>query len=143
MIGCGGASSPPASVDQADTATTTEAASVAERHDRVYVCNCGEGCDCGTVAVAPGTCSCGTELAPAHLVKVEETEGLLCTCGEDCTCTIDADDESKCSCGKEIRRVSFEGTGLYYCKCGGSCTCNYVSAMPGQCSCGMELTASS
>lgn len=142
MLGCGGGSAPPAAVDDVEVIEITEEATP-ERHDVVYVCNCGDDCDCGTMAVEPGTCSCGTELVQAHLVKVEENEALLCTCGGDCECTLDAADESKCSCGSAIRRVSFDGTGLYFCKCGGSCTCNFVSATPGQCSCGMELTASS
>ena len=140
-FGCGGASAPPAAVDEVESVEISEEPAP-DRHDVVYVCNCGDDCDCGTMAVAPGTCSCGTELVQAHLVKVEENEALLCTCGGDCDCTIDAEDESKCSCGNQLRRVSFDGTGLYYCKCGGSCTCNYVATAPGKCSCGMELTAS-
>ena len=142
MFGCGGGSAPPAVVDEVEVIEITEEATP-ERHDVVYVCNCGDSCECGTVAVEPGSCSCGTELVQTHVVKVEENEALLCTCGGECACTIDAEDESKCSQGNELRRVSFDGTGLYFCKCGGSCTCNYVAAAPGKCSCGMDLTASS
>ncbi len=142
MLGCGGGSTPAPPVEEVGVVEVVETAAV-ERNDVVYVCNCGDECDCGTVALEPGTCSCGTELKQAHLVKVEGNEGLLCTCGDDCTCAMDPQDGSKCSCGADLRRVSFDGTGLYFCNCGGgSCTCNYVAAAPGRCSCGMELSAS-
>lgn len=111
----------------------------AERHDVLYVCNCGPECDCGSVSTGAGTCTCGTELAAAHVVKVDGHDAKLCTHGADCSCEIDAEDETKCSCGGDLKTVSLEGSGLYFCNCGGSCTCNYVSAEPGTCACGMEL----
>jgi hypothetical protein len=116
-------------------------AAPAERHDVVYVCNCGPSCDCGSIGTEPGTCSCGTELAAAHVVKIDGHDAKLCTHGADCDCTIDADDESKCTCGADVRVVSLEGSGLYYCNCGGSCTCNFVSSEPGNCACGAELVS--
>jgi hypothetical protein len=139
LAGCGGG--PMETAEQVETVAEAPAEEAAEaaRHDVVYVCNCGPECTCGSVANTPGSCSCGEELAWAHLVKVEEHEALLCTCAEGCSCEIDPDDPSKCACGQPIRRVSLEGTGLYFCNCGGSCTCNYVADAPGQCSCGMEL----
>ena len=144
LAGCGGA---PSETQAPVEVAVEEAPAVAEevveaKNNVVYVCNCGPDCDCNTVAVEPGTCTCGTELVGTHLVKVEENEGLLCTCGSDCDCELDTEDATKCSCGNDIRRVSFEGTGLYYCKCGGSCTCNHVSSEPGTCSCGMDLITS-
>lgn len=139
----------PAVEAEADAAMETVAAEVvledaedAVRHDMLYVCNCGPECECGSVSTEAGTCTCGSELAAAHMVKVEGNEALLCTCGDDCDCEINAEDETKCGCGKDIRRVSLEGTGIYYCNCGGSCTCNFVSDEPGNCSCGMELITS-
>ena len=119
-----------------------EEAAAAVRNDLLYVCNCGPECECGSVSAEAGTCTCGTELAAAHMVKVEGNEALLCTCGDDCDCEINAEDETKCGCGKDIRRVSLEGSGIYYCNCGGSCTCNFVSTEPGNCACGMELITS-
>ena len=141
LLGCGGASTPEPAEEEVEIAEAVENAADV-RNDLVYVCNCGEECDCGSLAVSPGSCSCGSELAQAHLVKVEENEGLLCTCGGDCVCTIDAADETKCSCGNDLKRVSFEGTGVYYCNCGGSCTCNFVSSSEGKCTCGMDLITS-
>jgi len=147
VIGC----SKPDPVVEAETGAAEEAASAeiamedaeaAVRHDVVYACNCGPDCTCGSVSTDAGTCTCGSELVAAHVVKVDGNDALLCTCGSDCTCEIDAGDDSKCACGAEIRRVSLEGSGLYYCNCGGSCTCNFVSAEPGSCKCGMELITS-
>jgi hypothetical protein len=34
----------------------------AERHDVVYVCNCGGSCTCNYVSDRPDTCTCGMEL---------------------------------------------------------------------------------
>jgi hypothetical protein len=147
VIGC----SKPAPVTEAEAevAMDTVAADVAMeeadaavRNDVLFVCNCGPDCTCKSVSTEAGTCTCGKELAAAHMVKVEGNEALLCTCGGDCTCAINADDETKCACGSDVRRVSLEGSGLYYCNCGGSCTCNFVSDEPGTCSCGMELVTS-
>jgi hypothetical protein len=121
-----------------ETEAVVEETGEAERHDTVYVCNCGPECDCGSISTEAGTCSCGTELAVAHIVKVDGHDAKLCAHG-GCDCEIDAEDETKCTCGAEVRTVSLEGSGLYFCNCGGSCTCNFVSAEPGNCACGMEL----
>ena len=145
------ACSKPAPVTEAETEVVVDTAAAdvavveadaAGRNDVLYVCNCGPACTCGSKSTKPGTCTCGEELAAAHVVKIEGNEALLCTCGDDCDCALNADDETKCACGKDVRRVSLEGSGLYYCNCGGSCTCNFVSDQPGTCSCGMELTTS-
>ena len=112
------------------------------RHDQLYVCNCGPDCDCGSASLTEGTCGCGKELVQAHLLKVEGNDGILCTCSPGCTCELDAEDPTKCGCGEAVKRVSFEGKGLYYCNCGSSCSCNFVAAEPGTCACGMELTTS-
>ena len=140
MLGCGGGSTPEPLAEEIEIAEVVEGAAP-ERHDQVFVCGCGEACDCGAVAVEAGTCDCGTPLEAARLIKVEGHEALLCACGGDCSCAVDAEDGSKCTCGTDIRRVSFDGTGLYFCNCGGSCTCNYVVATPGRCTCGMELVS--
>ena len=143
VVGCGAAPSETVATAEVNVEQAPAAEAAAEaRHDMVYVCSCGEDCDCKTVATEPGNCACGNELKAAHLVKVEGNEGLLCSCEEGCTCEINSEDETKCSCGSDLRRVSFEDTGLFYCNCGGSCTCNHVSAEAGKCSCGMDLVTS-
>ena len=141
VLGCGGA---PSETPEAVEVAAEQAPAAAEvvRHDMVYTCGCGDDCDCKTVATEPGNCACGNELQAAHVVKVEENEGLLCTCEAGCTCEINAEDETKCTCGSDLKRVSFEETGLFYCNCGGSCTCNHVSADAGKCACGMDLVTS-
>jgi hypothetical protein len=125
-----------------DAVTEIEGAEVAVRHDVVYACNCGPECDCGSISTAAGSCSCGSELAAAHVVKVNGNDALLCTCADGCDCEIDAEDGTKCACGADLKTVSLEGSGIFYCNCGGSCTCNFVSTEPGKCACGMELITS-
>jgi hypothetical protein len=145
-LGCGGSSADTAAPAE-DTVQTASAAPADEavveaRHDVIYTCNCGPSCDCNTVAVEPGTCTCGTELTGGHVLMVDGNVATVCTCGADCSCELDPDDPTKCGCGEDVKMVSLEGTGLYYCNCGGSCKCNYVSDEPGTCSCGMELVTS-
>lgn len=103
----------------------------------LYVCNCGDACQCNTVATKPGKCSCGKELAAMHVLKIEKDEAILCTCGKGCSCAIDAKDPNKCGCGKPVKKVSLKG--LYVCNCGPTCTCNSISDKPGKCRCGSEL----
>lgn len=103
----------------------------------LYVCNCGKDCKCNTVSTQPGKCSCGGELVPMHVLKIEKDEALLCTCGKDCTCKINPDDPTKCGCGKPVKRVSLKG--MYVCGCGPDCNCNTVSDQPGKCKCGRDL----
>ncbi len=103
----------------------------------LYVCNCGADCKCNTVSVKPGKCSCGTELAPTHVLKLENENAIVCTCGKDCTCKIDPKDPTKCGCGKPVKKVSIKG--MYACACGGGCSCNIVSDEPGKCKCGKDL----
>jgi len=143
VIGCG-KSEPVVEVETeaAVAEVAMEDAEAAVRHDVVYACTCGPDCTCGSVSTEAGTCTCGSELAAAHVVKVEGHDALLCTCSGDCTCEIDAEDNTKCACGADLKRVSLESSGLYFCNCGGSCTCNFISTEPGNCTCGMELITS-
>jgi hypothetical protein len=86
--------------------------------DKVYVCNCGETCDCGFVSKKPGKCGCGTEGVEVTVTKV----------GEDTfTATVN---------GKER---TFKTTAKYVCGCGETCDCYTISNKPGKCSCGMDL----
>ena len=117
------------------------AATADERHDVLYVCNCGPECRCDAVSKRAGDCDCGEALKWTHIVRVEGDEALLCTCGEGCSCSLDSTDHSKCVCGNPLWRVSLKETGIYFCNCGGSCQCNFASDKPGECSCGMALTS--
>ena len=84
----------------------------------LYVCNCGPDCKCNTVSTKPGKCTCGTNLAPMHVLKIEKGGAILCTCGGECTCKINAADPTKCGCGKPVKMVSLKG--MYVCNCGPS-----------------------
>jgi hypothetical protein len=94
------------------------------------------------VSLEPGTCSCGKELAKAHMLRIDGNVATVCMCSGDCTCKLDPADPTKCTCGQPVKQVSLEGKGLYYCNCGGSCTCNHVAGEPGECHCGMALVTS-
>lgn len=123
----------------ATDAVVTDEAATPGRSDVLYVCDCGNDCDCNTLSKNPGKCACGKELRWHHIVKVEGDEVLLCTCGEGCQCALSKTDSNKCACGNPVKRVSLKDSGLFFCNCGGSCTCNTVSDKPGQCGCGMKL----
>jgi len=103
----------------------------------LYVCNCGEQCKCNTVSTKPGKCSCGQDLAPMHVLKIDKDQAALCTCGKDCSCKISETDPTKCGCGKPVRMASLKG--LYVCNCGAGCSCNTISDTPGKCKCGNDL----
>lgn len=112
------------------------------RADVLYACDCGNGCDCNSLSKQPGNCACGKPMRWHHVVKVEKDEALLCTCKEGCSCSLDAADPTRCACGNPVKRVSLQGSGLFFCNCGGACTCNTVQAEPGDCRCGMPLKQS-
>ena len=114
VLGCA-KTEPVAETEMAvEAETAVNDAAPAARHDVVYACNCGPECDCGSIGTEPGTCSCGSELAAAHVVKIDGHDAKLCTHGADCDCQIDAEDESKCTCGADVKVVSLEGSGLYF-----------------------------
>ena len=140
VVGCSKQESAAKTEVMMETEPAAEQAAVEVRHDLVYACNCGPACDCGSISTTPGTCSCGTELAPAHVVAIIGHDAKLCMMGPDCTCKIDPEDDSKCTCPGNVKTVNLDGKGLYFCNCGGSCTCNYVDSEPGTCPCGSDLT---
>lgn len=86
--------------------------------DKVYVCACGEKCDCGTVSKKAGKCGCGHDLVETTVTKVEE--GSF-------TATVDG------------KARTFKTTAKYVCGCGETCDCYTMSDKPGKCSCGMDL----
>ena len=119
---------------------TQTAATDAERQDVLYTCNCGPQCKCNSMSTTAGDCACGNPMKWGHVIRTEGNEALLCQCAEGCKCAgLDPNNPDNCMCGKPIKRVSLEGTGIYFCNCGGSCSCNTVSDSPGKCKCGMNL----
>ena len=91
----------------------------AKTGDTIYVCSCGEGCDCGTLSKKPGKCGCGKPLIKTTVTKVEK--GLVFY---------------KLGEGKEL---SAPAKGKYFCDCGKECKCATVSQKPGKCGCGQEM----
>ena len=88
--------------------------------DAVYVCGCGEGCDCDTIARKAGKCSCDKDLVPAKVTKVSNT-----------TVTVKAENWEK----PEVLKTA----GGYRCGCGKGCDCDTISQKPGKCACGSPL----
>lgn len=86
--------------------------------DAVFVCGCGEGCDCLTVSRNPGKCVCGKPLAQSVIDKVDEGKIHLKVQGETRT---------------------FPAKAKYTCACGEGCNCDTISQKPGNCSCGKEM----
>jgi len=89
----------------------------AKAGDTIYVCGCGEGCKCGTLAKQDGTCACGQKLVKTTVNKVEKGKVFY---------TIN---------GKEL---SASMTGKYYCQCE-KCDCRTISQKEGKCGCGKTL----
>jgi hypothetical protein len=90
----------------------------AKAGDTIYVCGCGEGCDCGSLAKKEGTCSCGKALVKTTVTKVENGRVFY---------TLD---------GKEL---SASMTGKYACGCGDGCDCGSISQKPGKCACDKDM----
>lgn len=100
----------------------TDATFKAKAGETIYVCGCGEGCDCGTMSKSSGTCACGKALVEAKVTKVEK--GMVHYKLEDGT------------------ELSAPAKGLYVCPCGKGCPCRTVSQKPGKCGCGQDLMKS-
>lgn len=88
--------------------------------DKVYACNCGEGCPCQTLSMNPGKCVCGKDLVQGTVVEVGKG-----------TVVVQAADWKR----------SFKTVGKFACNCGAGCTCNTVSQTPGKCTCGKDMAA--
>ena len=90
----------------------------AKAGDTIYVCGCGEGCDCGSLAKKEGTCSCGKALLKTTVNKIEKGRVFY---------TLD---------GKEL---SAPTQGKYACGCGDGCNCGSISQKPGKCACDKDM----
>jgi hypothetical protein len=86
--------------------------------DTAYICNCGETCDCGSIAMVPGKCVCGADMIQATVARVEDGKAVFLVNGKD-------------------RAVPL--TGKYVCACGEKCPCKMISQKPGKCTCGKEM----
>jgi len=93
----------------------------AKAGDSIYVCGCGEGCACGSMAMKEGKCGCGKDLVKATVSKVDnekvfyKVDGkelsaplkgkFACGCGEGCNCGSISQKAGKCGCGKDMIKV--------------------------------------
>lgn len=95
----------------------------AKAGDVIYVCGCGEGCDCGSLGKKEGgTCACSKSMVKTTVTKIEndrvyyklegkelsapQTGKYACGCGEGCNCGSISQKPSKCSCGKDMVKVT-------------------------------------
>jgi hypothetical protein len=96
----------------------TKGTFAAKAGDTIYVCGCGEGCDCGTLATKEGKCGCGKELVKTTVTKVEK---------------------GKVFYRLDDKELSAKLKGKYACGCGDGCNCGTVSQKPGKCGCGKDM----
>lgn len=89
-----------------------------KKGDTVYVCTCGDSCDCKTMARKEGKCSCGTALGKGVVSSVNKDK-IAVTVGD--------------------KTLNFPAKAKYACGCGDGCNCGTVSQKPGKCSCGTEM----
>jgi hypothetical protein len=84
--------------------------------DEIYVCACGEMCDCDTMSMKPGQCSCGKDMIKTRVTKLDESMIYV-----------------------ESQKTGLKRLGKYACACGAGCDCNTISQKPGSCSCGKPM----
>ena len=86
--------------------------------ETVYVCGCGEGCDCYSMARKPGNCACNKPMVKAIINKIEGDKAF-----------VTVNDKER----------AFPTKAKYTCACGEGCNCGFISQKPGNCSCGKPM----
>lgn len=86
--------------------------------DTVYVCNCGDSCDCKTMSNKEGKCSCGKALGKGTVSSVSKDTVVVNVGGKN---------------------LNFPAKAKYACACGDGCNCGTVSQKPGKCACGTDM----
>ena len=86
--------------------------------DEVFVCNCGDGCPCNSMAMKESKCSCGKEKVKGKVVKLGDDTAVIQING---------------------REQTFKTVGKYACACGEGCNCGSISQTPGDCACGKPM----
>jgi len=90
----------------------------AKAGDTIYVCGCGAGCDCGSLAKKEGKCGCGKEMVKTTVTKVDKTKVYYALDGKEMSAPIN---------------------GKYACGCGDGCDCGSISQKPGKCGCDKDM----
>jgi hypothetical protein len=96
----------------------TKATFDAKAGDTIYVCSCGAGCDCGSLAKKEGKCGCGKDLVKTTVTKVDKDKVYYKLDGKEMSAPI---------------------KGKYACGCGEGCNCGSISQKPGKCGCGKDM----
>jgi hypothetical protein len=94
---------------------------VYKQGDAVFVCGCGEACDCKTMSRKEGKCTCNKPLVKGEITSMEGDKAMVklaggelpfttkakftCDCGEACKCGTISQKPGKCTCGKEMKKV--------------------------------------
>ena len=86
--------------------------------DTVYVCACGEKCDCKTMSRKAGKCSCNKALGKGVISSVEGDKAIVMLEGKE---------------------LSFTTKAKYTCACGEGCNCDTISQKPGKCACNKDM----
>jgi len=86
--------------------------------DEVFVCNCGDGCPCNSMAMKESKCSCGKEKVKGKVVKLGDDTAVIQING---------------------REQTFKTVGKYACACGEGCNCGSISQTPADCACGKPM----
>jgi hypothetical protein len=90
--------------------------------DEVYVCNCGESCDCLTMSRKEGACVCKKPMVKAKVASVEKNVAMV-----------------KAADWEKPR--AFKTVGKFACACGPTCDCGTISQKAGNCTCGKPMKA--
>ncbi|MHC1728194.1 MAG: hypothetical protein AB9866_19680 [Syntrophobacteraceae bacterium] len=86
--------------------------------DQLYVCGCGKGCDCDTMAMKAGKCVCGKPMVKGTVTKVGDGTAVIKI---------------------KKKEQTFKTIGVYSCACGKDCNCGTISQKPGKCVCGKPM----
>lgn len=99
-------------------ACADETLPVYKKGDTVYVCACGEGCDCKTMSRNEGTCPCGKPLGKGVITSMNGETAMV---------------------KRNAKESAFTTKAKYTCACGEACNCGTISQKPGTCTCGKEM----
>jgi len=91
---------------------------VFKQGDTVFVCACGEACDCKTMSRKEGKCTCGKALGKGEITSIEGDKAMVKLAGQE---------------------LSFTTKAKFTCDCGEACKCGTISQKPGKCTCGKEM----